>query len=59
MMKVSKDFTFENSLSASNLKAIALITKRITSLGVTQEQVIKMIEDYLNNKKIGDVPDFV
>lgn len=52
MQKNSIDFSYDHPIVNKQIKTISLIIKRLTELDLTEEQITKMVDNYLHNKKI-------
>ncbi|MCY9657180.1 tyrosine-type recombinase/integrase [Paenibacillus chondroitinus] len=52
MIKNSRDFTYNNSIAAGQMKGITLIVKRLGDLKISQDQITSMVNQYLSGQDI-------
>ncbi|WP_160670502.1 tyrosine-type recombinase/integrase [Clostridium sp. C8-1-8] len=52
MQKNCSDFSYEHPIIHNQVKTLSLIVKRLSELNLTEEQIIKMLDNYLHNKRI-------
>lgn len=54
IQKNSKDFSYDHPIINKKIKTISLIFKRLSEFDITEDQIIKMIDNLLQNKSIDE-----